>query len=505
MANIIPSQQQKSQVLQDAATLFLDISSIHFVRKVGTPDDYQTALTFCTPRPSLLKDAQLWPGPQARCQTISLPESPGRSSLIPQYARFSRESTVFVALGSDRIIRCWTRTRDQHRGPDLPYELGWNQTQVFGPVSGAHDISEDLSFRFTLSAAGNTMAYCTSFGIGVCGTETGDTRHLKHPPKSSTELKFLTLSEDGSHLAACYAPEGSGSVRVWVWSVASICNPTHSVKSPGLHKRVRKRLEAVSPLITRIWPLNHTSLHLQHTVGNKLAGMAFSPTGDRLAILSLPQVGDGSNEFSDTNGVSYFALHTWDTTTWKSTTSTFRSRKIPSPAGAHDHTDTECLNFTFSSGKEIAILWQSHSHSSGQYSQQVEFLDLAHTDGDVETTVVDLPFNALSEVHLNPEPFWIEGDNIHVSHGYFRKSSRDSKADESLCFYKNFKVSDEHRRAFGRSGISQNDLQFLWSPWAYSDDDLFVCGRNIFAMSESKSGTLKFVEMTVAEDERTGQ
>lgn len=403
------------------------------------------------------------------------------------------------------MIRCWTRARDRYRGPDLPYELGWNQTQVFGPVSGAHDISEDPSFSFTLSAAGNAMAYCTSFGIEVCGTETGDTRHFKHPAQSSTELKFLTLSEDGSHLAACYEPKGSGSVRVWVWSVASVCTPTHLVKSPGLRKRVRKTFNAVSRLIPRILPLNHTSLHLQHTVENKLAGMAFSPTGDRLAILSLPEVGDGSNEFSDTTGFHHLALHTWDTTTWESTTSTFRSREIPSPAGAHDDTNTECLNFTFSSGKEIAILWQSHSHSSGRYSQKVEFLDLAHTDGDVETTVVNLPFNALSEVRLSPEPFWIEGDNIHVSHGYFSTSSRDSNAVDSLCFYKNFKVSDERRRAFGRSGISQNDRQFLWSPWAYSDNDLFVCGRNTFVMSESKSRILKFVEMTKAEDERTGQ
>lgn len=476
--------QRKYGVFMDVATEVSEFGSIHLTNKSAVADDYSTAFTFCPPSSSLMENAQRWQKPRARCQTSSLREC-GKPYLIPRSARFSRDSTVFVAQCSDRMIHCWVRTHVPSN-PNSPDELGWNPTHVCGPTPPGIWYGP---FGFTLSAAGNTMAYNTSTGIEVWGTQTGYNRHFPHPPRSKAKLQLLTLSEDGKYLAACYKPKGPGFARVRVWTVANLCASRRS-----------------SPSISRLWPSHRTSFLLKDLDGN-LAGMTFSPTGDRLAILSILKVGNGDTEFPKINRVSHLAVHIWDTKTWKSLTSTHRSRQIPTPAGHHNDTRAKYLNFTFSRSDEIAILWQTHSLESEEYFHQVEFLKLARTD-DVESAVVDLSFNALNELRLNPEPFWVEGDEINVSHGYFRTSPCKAKVVESLCFFKNFRFSDrdvERRRLYGRSGISYNDRRFLWIPWAYNFDDLFACGRHTFAVSESGNGNLKFIEMAMTKDQKTEQ
>lgn len=138
--------------------------------------------------------------------------------------------------------------------------------------------------------------------------------------------------------------------------------------------------------------------------------------------------------------------------------STYCSHQTSPPVSPHIDTSLECLNFTFSSNNENATLWQSHSHSSYEYFQQVKYLNLAQMD-DFESVVVHLPFNALSEVRLNPEPFWVEGDEIHVSHEYIHTSPHNANVVEELRFYKNFRFSNQRRRANCQSGISHNDRQ----------------------------------------------
>lgn len=411
---------------------------------------------------------------------------------------------MFVSLCSDQRIRCWTRSPYTDR--DIPIGLGWKLRHKFGTIYNPY-VFERSKSRITLSAAGNTIACSTSTNIEVWGIETGYKYSIQHPRDSKTNLKFLTLSEDGTHLAACYEPDGPGSARVLVWKVANVCTP-RSFFSSCLAKLLWPLgcawdiLRLLFAPHSQSWPSQHTSFTLLTPEHNPV-GLTFSLSGDRLAILSASNFGNGNSESSKTNRAP---VQTWDTETWKSSMLTHRtsSHQLPSSTSLDDDTSTQCLNVTFSSVNEIVVLWQSCRGSSEERFQHVEFLNLAHSD-DAATVIVDLPFHALSGVCLNPEPFWAEGGNIHVSHGYFRMIPRTAEVIESLCFYKNFTGSGGPRRSERRVGISHNDQQFLWYPFEYSDRVLFVCGRHTFVLFDNKKGNLKFIEMPNARRDTVGE
>ncbi|ETS76324.1 hypothetical protein PFICI_11711 [Pestalotiopsis fici W106-1] len=479
--------------LKEATTFIMDM--VRFQDGLWLFESYQSALIFGSTSHSHPQNSRFWQDPQASVQTYTLRDSTEEEALSPVSFHFSRDAAIFVGLFSDKSIRRW------NRGPG-EVGLRWNFSSICRCTRGFPVPSPREHETTTLSANGSVIAYNTMTGVEVWNTQSSHSRLLPH--LSMSKNRFLAISEDGSRLAACYDPDKRGAARAVTWNVSDVSNPrgVPFFLSPivNVFTSAWETLVSYFPSLTRVLPSYCISRTFEPK-GDILGGIAFSPSGERLAIFSF-------SHQKDDDGDRILIFQTWDTATGKYAlhrilgneldSQFFDSQGIPP--------DMLCLNITFWGEDEIAILWEGDAFE--EPVNIVEFCRLNPVHRDRTTVAVLRHDQELGNEWLKPEPFWIDNatKSIHVSQGWFRFHGNIDMGDEFVMgIIESFGLSAGNpdadrwpRLVASRDSFIANGRRhrkYLDCLAVLEHSGFSVCSQHTFAGYNKNNGDLKFVEL----------